>query len=164
MLQLVPRLQNRRMHLLHRVAELDTEATQDVALPGVVLGVDARLHLLVVDDAHAERLLRLRSVERGTRLLDLRKELLPMSEIFAETIKDVFRLQIPQRLELQPLRDVLLQFLYFVLNQIEGTLESGVREMCQLNMKQVSGVLSLRARVTDQRGVSCVYYSSVLHL
>lgn len=78
--EVVARLEDRRVHLLHRIAELDAEARQNVALPRVVLGVDARLDLLVIHDAHAKLLLRLRRVERRARALDLRQELLPERE------------------------------------------------------------------------------------
>ena len=97
------------MHLLHRISELDAEATQDVPLPRVVLRVHARLHLLVVDHAHAERLLRLGRVERRTRLLDLRQQLLPVRERVSESVEDVFCLKVPERLELQPFSDVVLE-------------------------------------------------------
>ena len=69
--ELVPRLEDRRVHLLHRIAQLDTEPAQNVPLPRVVLGVHPRLHLLIIDHAHAETALRLRRVKRRSRLLDL---------------------------------------------------------------------------------------------
>lgn len=96
MLELVARLEDRRVHLLHCVPELDPEPTQDVALPRVVLGVHARLHLLVVDDADAERLLRLGRVERRPRLLDFGEELLPIGERVAEPAEDIFGFEVPE--------------------------------------------------------------------
>ena len=63
MLEVVAGLEDRGVHLLHRVAELDAEPAQDVALPGVVLCVYTCLNLFVVDDTDAKRLLRLRGVE-----------------------------------------------------------------------------------------------------
>ena len=72
-LELVPRLHDLRVHLLHSIAKFDTEAAEDIALPGVILGIDTRLNLLVVDYAYAESLLRLRRIERRARFLDLRE-------------------------------------------------------------------------------------------
>jgi len=69
--EVVACLEDRRVHFLHRIAELDAEPGQDITLPRVILCVHARLHLLVIHDAHAEFLLRLRRVERRTRALDL---------------------------------------------------------------------------------------------
>ena len=94
------------MHLLHRVAEFDTKTTENVALPSIVLGIHSRLYLLVVDDANPKRPLRLRRVERRPRLLNLRKKLLPMRKGVSETIKDIFCFEVPERLELEPFRDV----------------------------------------------------------
>lgn len=94
------------MHLLHRVPKLNTEPAQDVALPGIVLGVHASLHLFVVDDADAKRLLRLGGVEGRPGLLDLGEELLPVGKRVTEAIEDIFRFEIPQGLELEPFRDV----------------------------------------------------------
>ena len=106
MFKVIPGLQYGRVHLLHRVPELDPESAEDIPLPRVVLGVHARLHLLVVDDAHAERLLRFGGVKRRARLLDLRQELLPVRERVPKPVEDVFRFKIPEGLELQPLADV----------------------------------------------------------
>lgn len=97
------------MHLLHRIPELDAKTAEDIALPRVILSVDARLHLFVVDHAHAERFLRLGRVERRTRLLDLRQQLLPVRERVSESVEDVFCLKVPERLELQPFSDVVLE-------------------------------------------------------
>jgi hypothetical protein len=63
MLEIVSGLQNRSMHFLHRIAQLDTEPAQNIPLPRIILGVDPRLDLLIVDNAHTKRLLRVRSVE-----------------------------------------------------------------------------------------------------
>ena len=71
-LEIVARLENRRMHLLHRIAKLDPEPGQNIALPRVILGIHARLHLLIIHDAHAKFLLGLRRVERRPCTLDLR--------------------------------------------------------------------------------------------
>jgi hypothetical protein len=99
-LELVARLEDRRVHLLHRVPELDAKAGQDVPLPRVVLCVHARLHLLVIHHAHAKLLLRLRRVERGARALDLRQQLLPERERVAQPVEDVFGFEVPEGLEL----------------------------------------------------------------
>ena len=95
MFEVVACLEDRRVHFLHRIAELDAEPGQDIALPRVILGVHARLHLLVIHDAHAELLLRLRRVERRARALDLGQKLLPMRERVPESVEHVFRLQVP---------------------------------------------------------------------
>ena len=92
MLKLIPRFQNRSMHLLHGIPKLDAKPAQYLALPGVVLGVHARLNLLIVDDADAKAVLRPGGVERRTGLLDFREELLPVRERVAEAVKDVFGL------------------------------------------------------------------------
>ena len=88
------------MHLLHRIPQFHAEPRENVALPGIVLGVHARLHLLVIDYADPELLLRFRRVEGRARALDLRQELLPIGERVAEAVEDVFCLEVPERLEL----------------------------------------------------------------
>lgn len=80
MLEVVPRLENSSMHLLHGIPQLDAKATENVALPCIILRIYASLHLLVVDDTSAERLLRLRGIEGGAGFLDLREQLLPVRE------------------------------------------------------------------------------------
>ena len=132
MFKLVPSLENRRMHLLHRDAQLGTEPVHNIPLPPIVLGVNPRLNLLVVDDAYAKTLLRLRGVESRASLLDLCEELLPVRERVPEAVEHVFGFKIPEGLELQPLGDVLLELLDFVLDQGERTLEGIVRKLCQL--------------------------------
>ena len=62
-LEIIPRLENRGMHLLHGVAELDAKSSENIALPRIVLRVHSGLHLFVVNDAYSERLLRIRCVE-----------------------------------------------------------------------------------------------------
>jgi len=120
------------VHLLHRYAQLRAKPVHDIPLPRIVLGVNPRLHLLVVDDAHAEALLRLGGVERRMRFLDLHEELLPVRERVPEPIEHVFGLEISQGLELQPLGDVVLELLDLVLDQCERPLEGIVRKLCQL--------------------------------
>jgi hypothetical protein len=132
MLQVIARLEYRRMHLLHRIPKLHAEPRENVALPRVVLGVHARLHLLVIDDAHSKLLLRFRRVERRACALDLRQELLPVCERVAESVEDVFCLEVPQRLELQPFGDVVFQLLYFGLDEHEWSLQRVVGELREL--------------------------------
>lgn len=120
------------MHFLHRVPELHAESRQNVPLPRVVLGVHPRLHLLIIHDAHPELLLLLRRVERNTRALNLRKELLPICERIAEAIEHVFGLEVPERLELQPFGDVVLQLLYLGLDEHEWSLQRVVGELREL--------------------------------
>lgn len=125
------------MHLLHRITKLHAEPRENVALPRVVLGVHARLHLLVIDDANPKLLLRLRRVERRARALDLRQELLPIGERVAEAVEDVFCLEVPERLELQPFRDVVFQLLDFGLDEHEWSLQRVISELRELE-KRVS--------------------------
>ena len=143
MLEVVARLEDRRVHLLHRIAELDAEPRQNVALPRVVLGVHARLHLLVVHDAHAKLLLRLRRVEQRARALDLGQQLLPVRERVPQPVEHVFRLEVPQRLELQPLRDVVLQLLHFALYESERALQCVVCEARELGRRRRSAFVGL---------------------
>lgn len=96
MFELIPRLQDRRVHLLHGVAQLDTKSAQNVSLPRVVLGVHPCLHLFVVDDANAETALRLRGVERRSCFLDFGEELLPMCKRVSESVEDVFSFKVPE--------------------------------------------------------------------
>jgi hypothetical protein len=67
MLQLVPRLQNRRMHLLHAILQLHPKPTQNIMLPRIILGVHPRLHLLVINRTLRTHLGR---IERGAGFLD----------------------------------------------------------------------------------------------
>lgn len=92
MLQVVARLEDRRVHLLHRIAKLHAEPAENIALPRVVFGVHARLDLLVVDNAHAKRLLRVRCVKCRPRLFDLGQQLLPIRERVAQAVEDIFGL------------------------------------------------------------------------
>jgi hypothetical protein len=89
-LEVVARLENRRMHFFHRIAKLDAEPGQNIALPCVVLGVHARLNLLIIHDAHAKFLLRLCRVERRSCTLDLRQKLLPKCERVPQSVEHVF--------------------------------------------------------------------------
>ena len=63
MLQFVSRLKNRSVHLLHGISKFDTEPTENVALPCVVLRVHARLDLFVVNDTDYEGLLSIGGVK-----------------------------------------------------------------------------------------------------
>ena len=87
MFKLVPSLENRRMHLFHRHAQLGSEPVHNIPLPRIVLGVNPRLDLLVVDNAHAEALLCLGGVECRTSFLDLCEELLPVRERVPEAVE-----------------------------------------------------------------------------
>ena len=109
MLELIPRLQNRRMHLLHRIPQLDAKPTQYIPLPRIVLGVHPRLHLFIVHHTHPKAALRLRRVECRARFLDLGEELLPVCERVAEAVEDVFGFEVPEGLELEPFGDVVFQ-------------------------------------------------------
>ena len=108
-LELGPGPRHGRVRLLDRGAELEAEAGEDVALPGVVLGVDLGLHLLVLDRHDAERALRLGRVERRARAPDLAEQLLPVGERIAEPGVDGLGLEVPERLEPEPLGDVVGQ-------------------------------------------------------
>ena len=137
MLQVIACLKDRRMHLLHRIPQFHAEPRENVALPGIVLGVHARLHLLVIDYADPELLLCFRRVEGRARALDLRQELLPIGERVAEAVEDVFCLEVPERLELQPFRNVVFQLLDLGLNQHEWSLQRVIGELRELE-KRVS--------------------------
>ena len=119
MLKIIPRLEDRRVHLLHCITKLNTEPTQDIALPSIILGIHACLHLLIVNHTDTEVFLSFRSVEGRSSFLDLSKQLLPAGERIAKSVENVFGFEIPQGLELQPLRDILLQLLHLVLNEYE---------------------------------------------
>jgi hypothetical protein len=138
MLQFIPRLQNRRMHLLHRIPQLHPEPTQDIPLPRIILCVHSRLHLLVINHAHPKRLLRLGCIECRAGFLDLCEELLPVCEILAEAVEDVFGFEVPKGLELEPFGDVVSEVLDFDLDQGEWSLEGIVRETGQLRWASVS--------------------------
>lgn len=137
-LEVVARLEDGGVRLLHRGAELAAKAAENVALPGVVLGVDLALDLLVVDDGDSKRPGRLRVVERGASLADLEEELLPRGERLAEALVDVLGLEIPQRLELEPLVDVGRDLTELVLDESEGAFERAVGEGAELRESEVS--------------------------
>ena len=65
-----PRLENPRVHL-HRYAQLGPKPVLDIPLLHIILGIDPRLDLFVVYDAHSKALLHLRSAERRSSFLDL---------------------------------------------------------------------------------------------
>ena len=91
-LEVVARLENRRMHFFHRIAKLDAEPGQNIPLQRVILGVHARLHLLIIHDTDAKFLMRLRRVEGRSCTLDLGQELLPVRERVSKSVEHVFRL------------------------------------------------------------------------
>ena len=124
------------MHFLHRIPKLDAEPREDIALPRVIFGIDARLHLFIIDNAHPKLFLRFRRVERLARSLNLRQELLPVRERVAEPIEDVFGLEVPERLELQPFGDVVFQLLDFGLDEHEWSLQRIVSELGELTKKK----------------------------
>ena len=88
--------------------------------------------LLIIDDAYTELLLRLRRVECRARALDLSQKLLPVCERIAEAVEHVFYLEVPQRLELRPFGDVVLQVLYIGLYEHEWSLQRVVGELGEL--------------------------------
>lgn len=151
------------MHLLHRVAQLDAEPAQNIALPRIVLGIHAGLHLLIVDNTDAERLLCVRRVECRARLLDLREQLLPVRERVAQAVEHEFGLEVPERLELQPFCDVLLELLHLALDQRERTLQRRVVKVCELG--DASGLIGHCVHAsTYQRCVRCFCRSPTTHL
>ena len=95
MLQVISRLQNRRVHLLHCVTQFHPKSTKDIPLPRVILGIDPRLHLLIVNDTYAKRLLSVGRIERRPGLLDLGQQLLPIRQRVAKSIEHVFGLEVP---------------------------------------------------------------------
>ena len=132
MFKFVPRFQDRRMHLLHRIPQLDAKPTQNIPLPRVILCIDPRLHLLVIDDAHAETTLCLRGVKRRARFFDLSEELLPVGERVAKSVEDVFGFEVPKGLELEPFGNVVFQLLDLEFNEPEWPFKGVVGKVCQL--------------------------------
>lgn len=128
----MPRLGNRRMHLLHLVREFHSEPLQDVPLPRVVLGVHSRLDLLVIDYANSKATLCVRVVKGLSCALDLDQQLLPVCERITQARKDVLGFEIPKRLELEPLRNVFFHLLNFCFYEIEGSYKNRFVQSGQL--------------------------------
>jgi hypothetical protein len=82
----------------HRHAESRAKLAQHVAMPIVVLVVDAGLHRRVVDQQRPDLTLRLRIVECDARAFDLDQNASPSLHIVAQSFEQRRRLQIPQRL------------------------------------------------------------------
>jgi hypothetical protein len=116
MLQIIPRLQDTRMHLLHHIPQLDSKPTQDIPLPSIVLGIHPALHLLVINHTDTKALPSLRRVECQTSLFDLGEKLLPVGERVAEAVEDVFGFEVSEGLELEPFGNVGLEGLDFELD------------------------------------------------
>jgi hypothetical protein len=76
------------MDVSHGGAELDTVPAEDVALPGVVLGIHLTLNGGVVDDADSKGALGVGVVESRSSLLDLGEELSPIGKGVAETLQE----------------------------------------------------------------------------
>ena len=128
LLEFTARLRDLREHILHRISKLDAEPAENIALPSVILGIDPSLHLLVVDNACAESVLRLGGIEGCTSLLNLCEQLLPVRERVAEAVEDVFGFEIPEGLELEPFADIVFELLDFVLDEDEWSFQRGIRE------------------------------------
>ena len=128
MLQFVSRLENRSVHLLHGISKLDTEPTENVALPCVIFRVHARLDLFVVNDTDNKGLLSLGGVKGRSSLLYLRQELLPAGQGVSKAVEDIVGFKIPKRLELKPFGDVFLQLLHFALDQRKWPIECASRK------------------------------------
>ncbi|KAI0258788.1 hypothetical protein BC834DRAFT_909627 [Gloeopeniophorella convolvens] len=63
------------------------------------------------------------------RALDSSKRPLPVREQVAEMVEHVFRLEVPECLELKPLADVVPELLYLVLNECERSLQCVISEL-----------------------------------
>jgi hypothetical protein len=131
-LQFVPRLEDRCMHLLHGISKLDAEPAQYIPLPRIVLGVDLRLDLFIINYADSKRALSVRVIERRSSLLDLGKQLLPIGQRVTQSIEDIFRLQVPQRLKLEPFSHIVFHLLDLGLDQCERSFERPVAKASEL--------------------------------
>jgi len=85
MLQLVPCLQNRHIHLLHSNPQLHPKSSQDIPT-----ATNHFWHSLALVRTHPERFLHLRRIVCGAGFLDFRWQWLPVCEICAEMVEDVF--------------------------------------------------------------------------
>lgn len=131
-LEVVAGLRDGGMRLFHAGAKFAAEANKDVALPGVIFGVDLALHLLVMDNRDTKGLVRFRIVESRACLANLEQELLPRRKRLAELAVNVVGLKIPQRLKLQPFPDIGTNFSQLLLHDCERSLKSALSEFGKL--------------------------------
>ena len=57
MRKVIPGRQNRCMHLLHGIPQLDSKSTQYTPLPRIIFRIRPCLHLLLINNAHPKRFL-----------------------------------------------------------------------------------------------------------
>ena len=84
----------------HTVAKTTGKLDQNLVLPLVVLCVDLGLNLIIVNGEVTKFATDLLCVECRSVLAEILQELQPSWEWFSESIIDLFRLKIPERLEL----------------------------------------------------------------
>ena len=97
------------MHLRHHMPQLDPKPTQYIPLPRVIFRIHPRLHLLIINNEHAKRFLSIRRIKCQPRFLDFCEELLRVRERVPKAFEQVFRLEIPEGLKLEPFADVVFQ-------------------------------------------------------
>jgi hypothetical protein len=105
-LEILPRLLKLGVNVDDTVGEQAGEVTKELVLPLVVLCVNFGLNLLVVDDQVPERPVHAGSVKGLTFLSQFLDQLQPELKIFTEVILNLFKLQVPKGLELQPLVNI----------------------------------------------------------
>ena len=88
-----------------------------------------------------------------------------MREVIAQPVEDVFCLEIPERLELQPFADVFLKLLDLILDQREWPLQCCVRESSELDPNtsansEVRHELDLLVRCTSSLRRCCLAFAN----
>jgi hypothetical protein len=76
--------------------------------------------------------LSLRSVKSRAGALDFREELLPIGEGVSESVEHVFGFEIPERLELKPLGDVVRKLLDLILYHAECSFKFSIGKVGEL--------------------------------
>ena len=105
-LEVLPRLLKLGVNVDNAVCKEAGEVTEELVLPLVVFRVDFGLNLLVVDDQVPERSVHAGSIEGLALLSQFLDQLQPELKIFTKVILHLFKLQVPERLELQPLVNI----------------------------------------------------------
>lgn len=149
------------MHLLHRITQLHAKPAQNIPLPCIILRVHPRLHLLVIDHADAERFLCFGGIECRASLLDLGEQLLPVCEGVSEAVEDVFGLEVPEGLELEPFIDVVAELLDFGLHKGERPGESVIGELCDLATETILVICFSQETALSLRSLPVMYTSSL---
>ena len=117
LLQFLPLLRNLAVKVPQLVPEGVAEVIQQLLMPSIVLVVNFRLNHPVVDDDRAEMLLSLRIIECLPSVFDVREHLLPNLYVVRKLLLNLFRINFPQRLVIQPSLNI---FLHLLKCQIES--------------------------------------------